>query len=65
VNGRVLERLLGDLPCRDRSVLLLRFGLDLTQEQIGAQMGLSQMHVSRLAGTSLGRLQDAAAGVAG
>jgi DNA-directed RNA polymerase specialized sigma subunit len=46
-------------------VLLLRFGLDLTQEQIGAQMGLSQMHVSRLAGTSLGRLQDAAAGVAG
>jgi RNA polymerase sigma-B factor len=61
----LLERLMVDLPRRDRSVLLLRFGLDLTQEQIGARMGLSQMHVSRVLRSSLGRLQDAASGVAG
>jgi RNA polymerase sigma-B factor len=54
----LLERLMAELPRRDRSVLLLRFGLDLTQEQIGARMGLSQMHVSRVLRSSLGRLRE-------
>jgi RNA polymerase sigma-B factor len=26
----------------------MRFGLEMTQSQIGAELGLSQMHVSRL-----------------
>jgi RNA polymerase sigma-B factor len=56
----ILERLLDDLPCRDRSVVLLRYALDLTQSQIGERMGMSQMHVSRLLRRSLGSLQEAA-----
>ncbi|MEA2180160.1 MAG: polymerase sigma-B factor [Solirubrobacteraceae bacterium] len=57
----VLEGLLRQLPGRDRSVVLLRYGLDLTQSQIGERMGMSQMHVSRLLRRSLGQLRDAAA----
>jgi RNA polymerase sigma-B factor len=57
----VLEGLLGSLPGRDRSVVLLRYGLDLTQSQIGERMGMSQMHVSRLLRRSLGSLREAAA----
>jgi RNA polymerase sigma-B factor len=57
----LLEGLLRDLPGRDRSVVLLRYGLDLTQSQIGERMGMSQMHVSRLLRRSLGQLRDAAA----
>jgi RNA polymerase sigma-B factor len=36
------------LPELDRRVLELRFVHDLTQREIGAQVGYSQMHVSRL-----------------
>jgi RNA polymerase sigma-B factor len=57
----ILEGLLRELPGRDRSVVLLRYGLDLTQSQIGERMGMSQMHVSRLLRRSLGQLRDAAA----
>ena len=56
----VLEDLLDDLPGRDRSVVLLRYALDLTQSQIGERMGMSQMHVSRLLRRSLGSLREAA-----
>jgi RNA polymerase sigma-B factor len=44
------------LPERDREVLLLRFGADLTQAEIAAKMGISQMHVSRILRRSLDRL---------
>jgi RNA polymerase sigma-B factor len=56
----ILEGLLGDLPGRDRSVVLLRYALDLTQSQIGERMGMSQMHVSRLLRRSIGSLRQAA-----
>lgn len=36
------------LPLRERQVLRLRFGRDLTQREIAAELGVSQMHVSRL-----------------
>jgi RNA polymerase sigma-B factor len=36
------------LPSREQRILLLRFYSDMTQRQIGARMGISQMHVSRL-----------------
>ncbi|MFC9241561.1 SigB/SigF/SigG family RNA polymerase sigma factor [Streptomyces decoyicus] len=40
-----LLRLLSD---RDRLIVQLRFGQEMTQAQIGAVLGVSQMHVSRL-----------------
>lgn len=39
---------LAKLPARERLLLQLRFGEDLTQTQIAQRVGLSQMHVSRL-----------------
>ncbi|MFF2147589.1 SigB/SigF/SigG family RNA polymerase sigma factor [Kitasatospora sp. NPDC058190] len=44
----VLKPLIAALPERDRLILCMRFGEELTQSQIGARLGLSQMHVSRL-----------------
>ncbi len=38
-------------------ILLLRFFGGLTQTEIGAQVGLSQMHVSRLLARTLTRLR--------
>ena len=43
-----IGRLVRDLPERERTILALRFGGDLTQSEIGKQLGISQMHVSRL-----------------
>jgi RNA polymerase sigma-B factor len=40
--------LVRDLPERERKILALRYGGDLTQSEIGEQLGISQMHVSRL-----------------
>jgi RNA polymerase sigma-B factor len=45
---------------REREVLRLRFVEDLTQAEIGAQIGVSQMQVSRLIRQSLARLRTAA-----
>jgi RNA polymerase sigma-B factor len=43
-----LRRGLAALPPRERSVILLRFFEGLTQREIADQIGISQMHVSRL-----------------
>ena len=45
------------LPQRDREVLHLRFAEDLTQAEIAARIGISQMHVSRLIRRALDRLR--------
>ncbi|GGV66334.1 RNA polymerase sigma factor [Streptomyces longisporoflavus] len=39
---------LARLPERERRILYLRFFRDMTQAQIGEELGISQMHVSRL-----------------
>jgi RNA polymerase sigma factor (sigma-70 family) len=52
-----LRRALDDLPSRDRAIVVLRFFGDLTQTQIGARLGLSPMHVSRLLVSSLTTLR--------
>jgi RNA polymerase sigma-B factor len=49
------------LPPREREVLVLRFAEDMTQSEIAARVGVSQMHVSRLIRRSLERLQAVAA----
>ncbi|MGW6709552.1 SigB/SigF/SigG family RNA polymerase sigma factor [Streptomyces sp. NPDC054956] len=43
-----LKPLLADLGERDRLILSLRFGDELTQAEIGERLGVSQMQVSRL-----------------
>jgi RNA polymerase sigma-B factor len=48
-----LRAALDELPARERTMILLRFFGDRTQTQIAEEMGLSQMHVSRLLGRSL------------
>jgi RNA polymerase sigma-B factor len=48
----------GDLPRREQQILLMRFYDDLTQAQIGAKVGISQMHVSRLLAHGLGYLRE-------
>ena len=52
-----LRKALDDLPERERSILILRFFGDLTQTQIATQVGISQMHVSRLLAQTLARLR--------
>ncbi len=46
------------LPRRERQILFLRFGEDLTQTEIAERIGVSQMQVSRLLRKSLQRLRD-------
>ena len=53
-----LEPLLGQIGERERRVLELRFGDDLTQAEIGERIGVSQMQVSRLLRKSVQRLRD-------
>ena len=48
------------LPDVERQVLELRFMHDLTQREIGDQIGYSQMHVSRLLRRALNLLETAA-----
>jgi len=46
-----------ELPEREQRILLMRFYGDLTQAEIGQQLGISQMHVSRLLTRSLNYLR--------
>jgi len=49
---------LATLPERERRILQLRFYGNLTQSQIAAQLGISQMHVSRLLARTLAKLRE-------
>ena len=44
----VLPGLVAALPALEREVIILRFFKDLDQYEIAAQVGFSQMHISRL-----------------
>jgi RNA polymerase sigma-B factor len=59
-DAATVERLMTVLTDREREVLRLRFAEDLTQSEIGARVGVSQMHVSRLIRQAVARLRDAA-----
>ncbi|MES9538508.1 SigB/SigF/SigG family RNA polymerase sigma factor [Actinomadura sp. NPDC000600] len=58
VDAQALRPLLDELPERERTIVLLRFFGNKTQSQIAAQLGLSQMHVSRLLAQTLKRLRQ-------
>lgn len=53
-----LEPVLAEITERERLVLRLRFGEDLTQAEIGERIGVSQMQVSRLIRQAISRLRE-------
>jgi RNA polymerase sigma-B factor len=53
-----LKPLLDQLPAREKRILLLRFFGNMTQSQIAAELGISQMHVSRLLARTLAQLRE-------
>jgi RNA polymerase sigma-B factor len=57
-NRQLLASGLRTLDERERRILQLRFVDGLTQSQIAAEVGLSQMHVSRLIGRALEKLSE-------
>ncbi|MFE9706113.1 SigB/SigF/SigG family RNA polymerase sigma factor [Streptomyces sp. NPDC005930] len=52
-----LGPLLQDLGERDRAIIEMRFGQEMTQADIGRELNVSQMHVSRLLSRILTRLR--------
>jgi RNA polymerase sigma-B factor len=54
----LLVRLITLLPARDRELIGMRFGADMTQAEISAVLGVSQMQVSRLLSKAIDRLSE-------
>ncbi|MEV4647450.1 SigB/SigF/SigG family RNA polymerase sigma factor [Saccharopolyspora sp. NPDC049357] len=52
-NREMVRPLLEELPERERRILVMRFFRGMTQTQIADQVGISQMHVSRLLSRTL------------
>jgi RNA polymerase sigma-B factor len=50
---------LRSLPEREQRIIVLRFFRDWTQSQIAEELGISQMHVSRLLSQTLQKLREA------
>ena len=57
VDMAALEAHWNERPRRQQQILLLRFYGNMTQAEIGEQIGLSQMHVSRLIAQALSHLR--------
>jgi RNA polymerase sigma-B factor len=55
-----LDALLDAVSDREREVLRMRFEEDMTQAEIGAAIGVSQMQISRIIRQALQRLREAA-----
>ncbi len=53
-----IKPLLAQLAPRERKILILRFFGGMTQSQIAAEVGISQMHVSRLLSRTLVQLRE-------
>ncbi|TLQ42725.1 SigB/SigF/SigG family RNA polymerase sigma factor [Streptomyces marianii] len=56
-NIRALVPHMAELDERERTILELRFGSEMTQARIGTELGISQMHVSRLLAGTLAKLR--------
>ena len=55
----LVQGLVDGLPPRQREIVVLRYWGDLTQQEIADQVGISQMHVSRLLRRSLSQMSAA------
>ena len=53
-----IRPLIEALPPREKQILLLRFFRQMTQSQIAEEVGISQMHVSRLLTRTLAELRE-------
>ena len=53
-----LPELIGSLPDVERRAVVLRFFKDLKQDEIGVELGYSQVHVSRLLRRALRRMRE-------
>jgi RNA polymerase sigma-B factor len=53
-----LRPLMAELPDRERRLLEMRFFRNMTQTEIADELGISQMHVSRLLTRTLAQLRD-------
>ncbi len=49
---------LQQLPARQRLIVIMRFYMDMSQQDVGERLGISQMHVSRLQQKALARLRQ-------
>ncbi|MFC7303337.1 RNA polymerase sigma factor SigF [Streptomyces monticola] len=58
VDREAIKPRLRQLPERERAILYMRFFGDMTQSRIAEQLGISQMHVSRLISRCCTRLRD-------
>ena len=63
IDNAPLHAAVRTLAPRDQRILGLRFAGELTQQQVGIRMGLSQMHVSRLERSALVRLRKVMRGL--
>lgn len=54
----VVEEAMKQLPERQQRILQLRFSDDMTQSEIADEIGISQMHVSRLLSRALSSLRE-------
>jgi len=57
-NREALRPLLAKLPEREQKIIAMRFHGNLTQSQIASELGISQMHVSRLLAGALRTLRS-------
>ncbi|MFF9200973.1 RNA polymerase sigma factor SigF [Streptomyces sp. NPDC014986] len=58
VDREAVKERLAALPERERAILYMRFFGDMTQSSIAEELGLSQMHVSRLISRCCGRVRE-------
>ncbi|MGW7254401.1 RNA polymerase sigma factor SigF [Streptomyces sp. NPDC054834] len=58
VDREAVKPRLAALPERERTILYMRFFGDMTQSRIAEQLGISQMHVSRLISRCCDRLRE-------
>ncbi|MFF7450427.1 MULTISPECIES: SigB/SigF/SigG family RNA polymerase sigma factor [unclassified Streptomyces] len=58
VDREAVRSRLAALPERERAILYMRFFGDMTQSRIAEQLGISQMHVSRLISRSCGQVRE-------
>lgn len=59
-NDDTVQALLATLPDRERTIVELRFYEEMSQSEIAARVGVSQMHVSRLLRAALEQLREQA-----